>query len=244
MSPNLFSLAAFLFLPACACLCMLVLRRRAPATSTQASDEAAERESLRADLLSVIRAVPRRPPLLSLAQSSPASMQVEARLLSGCPSQALVEVEVEVLNNPQDGGGFVALAKALLYCQKEEEARAALRWAQRLGANDPEFDYLRARLGHGDLAALRLCLRACRREPGFAEALYLCARLCLRLQFLVEGEQLLRHIAPLMHLSVERIAYRRDLRALSGDRAVAPGPARRLLQRLSRSANKAAAPIQ
>jgi hypothetical protein len=246
MSPNLYSLSLFLFLPVCAGLYAYFQRGRGrPGQTARATPvgDAAEREELRAQVHDTIREVPPRPPLLSMATSTPLSLVVEARLLSGCPSQALLEAEDEVLNHPEDGGGFVALAKALLYCQKDDEARAALRWAQRLGADDPEFDYLRARLSQGDLSALRLCLRACRREPGYPEALYLCARLCLHLGFREEGEQLLRHIAPLMHLSVERLAYRRDLRALLGERhsvAAQQGPARRLFRRLGLgSADKA-----
>ena len=133
-----------------------------------------------------------------------------------------------MLQNPSDPGAFVALSKALLYCEQEDEARAALRWAQRLGADDAEFDYLQARLAPPGKDALLLCLRACRREPAYAEALYLCAQLALRVGLRAEGERLLRHIAPLMDLSIERQPY---LRALGQLHAAPRGPAWRLLQR-------------
>lgn len=181
-------------------------RRRRP----QSDDRAALREGLR----EVLRAVPARPPLLTMASSSALSLVVEARLLAGLPQRALDEIEHELHGRAHDAAGCVAMAKALFYCGLLDEARTALRWAQRLGADDAEYDYLRARLHAPDAEALRLALRACRREPAYGEALYLCARLARTLGFATEAERLLRAIAPLMARSVERLAYRRDLEDL------------------------------
>lgn len=200
------------------------LRRRRPWL------RGASQRELRARLREVLERTPLRPPLLCVHTGSPASLLVDARLLAGCPSQALDEIEQRVVKAPRDGAAFVALAKALLYCRREEEAKTALLWAQRLGADDAELDYLRARLGRGDEEALRLCLRACRRQPGYPEALYLLGRLALRLGFAAEGRALLRAIAPLMHLSVERISYRRDLEQVQRGLAHPAGRLLRLLR--------------
>lgn len=232
MKATLLPILFYVVLPLAACalvvLRQLYLRRRRVARlrGPAPADVTAE---LRAELREVLRAVPPRPALLSTASSSALSLAIEARLLSGLPQRALEEAEHELLQS-HSASTFVAIAKALLYCNLEDEARAALRWAQRLGANDPEYDYLRARLRPTDREALRLCLRACRRDPGYAEALYLCARLALVLGFHSEGERLLRGIAPLMTRSVEREAYRRDLEALAGP--ALPGATRSLLARL------------
>jgi hypothetical protein len=190
----------------------------------------ADLADLRARLADLRAVTPRTPPLLRGAPTHPLSLLVEARVLGGCPSQARSESEQEVLQNPGDPGAFVALSKALLYCDQEDEARAALRWAQRLGADDAEADYLQARLLPPGPEALHLCLRACRREPAYGEALYLCAQLARGLGLRSEGERLLRHIEPLMQVSLERQPYLRELGRLPSER---PGPARRLLGRLA-----------
>lgn len=238
----------YVFLPLLAGILAVCLRRSlAPLLSIYRRGRRGRRQAgaaadaeLRARLDDLVRMVPRAPALLSAVSSHPLSLHVEARLLSGCPSQALAEAEQEVLDHPADGAAVVALAKALLYCQREEEARAALRWAQRLGADDPEFDYLCARTSPPSVEALRRCLRACQREPAYPEALFLCARLSLALGLREEGERLLVRIAPLMHLSVERFTYRSTLSALQASRGAAPmewrapvRAARRLLGRLS-----------
>jgi hypothetical protein len=211
---TLSNVVLYVVVPLLAGLAAVVLRRLGVLLVRRVTRKDTEKAEVRALLRDVIRSAPRTPPLLTTAPAGPLSLVVEARLLAGCPSLAVYETEQEVLHNPGDPKALTALAKALLYSQREDEARAALRWAQRMGADEPEVDYLRARLHRADHGALELCLRACRREPGYAEALYLCARLCLRLGYRSEGERLLVQIAPLMHLSVERLAYYEDLARL------------------------------
>lgn len=201
----------YVVLPLLAGGCAVALRRGLLALLLRWRRRAIGDEALRTRLREVLRSTPLRPPLLSKAPSHPLSLRVEARLLSGFPSQALQETEQEVLLCPDDAGAFVALGKALLYARQEDEARAALRWARQLGADEAELDYLQARLTAGDREALLLCLRAIQREPAYPEALYLCARLARRLGFVRESDEILRRIEPLMAQSVERQAYLQDM---------------------------------
>ncbi|MCS6915146.1 MAG: hypothetical protein RMK29_13830 [Myxococcales bacterium] len=227
MTPTvLVPVLVYVLLPLLAGGCAVALRRGLMALLHRWRRRAEPQEPLRTMLAQVLRSTPSRPPLLTKAMSHPLSLRVEARLLSGFPSQALQETEQEVLFCPDDAGAFVALAKALLYAGQEDEARAALRWARQLGADEAEVDYLQARLVAGDREALLLCLRALRREPAYPEALYLCAQLARRLGFVREGNEILRRIEPLMAQSVERQAYLQDLHELNRR------PALKLLRRL------------
>ena len=153
-----------------------------------------------------------------------ASATIEALLIQGWPTAALVAAGDAVRQSPHDGRGYLHLARALLYCDDADNAARALARARSLGEVGPASQYLDARLrwhrvGRDEdrgakrraMDVLDILLDALERDPAFGEAAYHAAIVAHALGLEREASQIINKIEPLLEASPELKSYRKSL---------------------------------
>lgn len=171
--------------------------------------------ALKRRLTQVLRKIPKKPSLLSVALAGPISLLVDAHHLRGWYNLALAVSKATAERNPSAPDPWVAFTKALISLNQIDAARQTLRIARKCYvATDtgqkttisPEFLYLRALLTRNDRKALEIVLLACEADPTYPEALFLAGRLATKANLPV-GDKIIQKIGPLMADSPQHALY-------------------------------------